>query len=130
MGRAHGASKQQRSAPSPHQPIAASSAPAPSSSRAFGGSSGGGSKSSVSGVVSKKSLFDDEGDTGGGDDMFFDAKKGKELKAEQAIRVKLEGQEPEVKLQVNKVFAEKFAAVEKLKDGMRLKSLEEKYWQL
>jgi hypothetical protein len=125
MGRAHGASKQQRPAPSPHQPTAASSAPVPSMNRAFGGS-----KSPVSGVVSKKSLFDDEGDTGGGDDMFFDAKKGKELKAERAIRVKLEGQEPEVKLQVNKVFAEKFAAVEKLKDGMRLKSLEEKYGQL
>lgn len=56
--------------------------------------------------------------------MFFDAKKGAERKSAAA---KGEEQGQELKLAVNQAFAEKFAAVERLKDGMRLKSLEEQY---
>ncbi len=62
--------------------------------------------------------------------MFFDAKQGSERKSARAPAAKgqqQEQQEQEVKLEVNKAFAEKFAAVERLKDGMRLKSLEEQY---
>ncbi len=63
--------------------------------------------------------------------MFFDAKKGSERKSARRPAAKgeqeEEEEEEEVKLEVNKAFADKFAAVERLKDGMRLKSLEEQY---
>jgi protein KRI1 len=117
MGRAHGSSKQLQSAPLQSLAPATSSAPTR-------GTDGG--KAAASGAQEiKKSLFDD--DAGGGDDMFFDAKKSKDVKSGHRAVVKSGEHSEDVKLQVNQAFADKFAAVERLKDGMRLKSLEEKY---
>lgn len=120
MGRAHGSSKQPQSAP------LQSLAPASSSAPTRGTDGGGrGGKAAAAGAPGKKSLFDD--DAGGGDDMFFDAKKPKDVKSGHGAGVKSGEHTEDVQLQVNQAFADKFAAVERLKDGMRLKSLEEKY---
>jgi hypothetical protein len=128
MGRAHGSAKQQQERPSSQHAIATPSAAAAPGSRAFGSGIASGSKASAPASSGKRSLFDDEG---GGDDMFFDAKKGSERKSARRPAAKgeqeEEEEEEEVKLEVNKAFADKFAAVERLKDGMRLKSLEEQY---
>jgi protein KRI1 len=120
MGRAHGSSKQLQSAPP--QSLAPTTSSAPTRGTDGGGRGG---KAAASGAPGKKSLFDD--DAGGGDDMFFDAKKSKDVKSGHRAVVKSGEHTEDVKLQVNQAFADKFAAVERLKDGMRLKSLEEKY---